>query len=207
MMRQMFRNKYLLGTALLLIAAAVVAGPRVSRAIAGAFTGQAIDDSETSLAADLSLTEMAAQSELILTGRCLETRSAWLDRSLVTLATVAVDETFKGAPGSTVTVVLPGGIDLNRPVPVGMTYPGAPTLQQQEETFLFLTREEGINDGYTVSGFAQGKFSIVEDGAGRKLVSRDLSRVRLQRGSGVARGNRQATPLAEFKEKVRAAVR
>ena len=103
------------------------------------------------------------------------------------------------------TVVLPGGIDLNRPVPVAMTFPGAPTLQQQEEAFLFLLREETLNDTYAVTGFAQGKYSIIDDGKGQKLVSRDLSRLRLQRGSSANRGNRQLTSLAEFKEKVRAA--
>jgi hypothetical protein len=83
-----------------------------------------------------------------------------------------------------------------------MTYAGAPTIAPEESVFLFLTGEEAVAGGYAVMGFAQGKFSVVEDEDGQKLVSRDLTKVRLQRQSGLARGTRQLAPLAEFKQKV-----
>jgi hypothetical protein len=122
---------------------------------------------------------------------------------LVTLATVAVDEVIKGSQTSTVTVVLPGGVDTNRRIPVSMTYAGAPTIAPQEEVFLFLASEEGAADRYSVMGFAEGKFSVIEDEAGQKLVSRDLTKVRGQMGPGAVRGNRQFVTLSEFKAKVR----
>jgi len=147
--------------------------------------------------------DMVAQSELIVTGRCLSTRSVWIDRSLVTIATISVGETIKGSEASTVDVVLPGGADSNRRIPVAMTYPGAPTIQPQEDVFLFLTQAGVIANSYAVMGFAQGKFSIVENNQGEKLVSRDLTKVRLQAGAGVVRGNFQTTYLSDFKAKVR----
>lgn len=161
----------------------------------------------TTLAADLTLQEMTAQSDLILTGECVGTRSVWIDRTLVTLATVAVDEAIKGDPGSMVEVALPGGIDSNRRVPIAMTYPGAPQMQANEEVFLFLTRGEGMGDAYVVSGFAQGKYSIVENERGEKHVSRDLTRVRLERGPGVRRGQAESLPLQAFKQRVRGHLR
>jgi hypothetical protein len=72
----------------------------------------------------------------------------------------------------------------------------------QEEVFLFLTRQPEIPVGYIVTGYSQGKFSIVEDEQGQKHVSRDLTRVQLRSGAGIARGKVQKTSLAEFKERI-----
>src|SRR5687767_2343881 len=156
-----------------------------------------------STAADLSTAEMTLQSERIVTGECVGVETAWIDRTLVTIATVAVGEVIKGEDSSTVTVVLPGGTDTNRKFPIAMTYPGAPTLQPGEQAFLFLTREDEVPNGYVVTGFAQGKFSIVEDSQGQQVISRDLTKVRLQGGSGTVRGTKQTLSLSEFKEKVK----
>lgn len=191
----------------------------ISLAISGLWAAKAINTSDTagaieqtvasSAGANQALQDLTAQSELIVEGTCVETRSAWIEdgRVLVTLATVSVGEALKGEAAPTITVVLPGGIDSNRRIPVGMTYAGAPRMSPQEEVFLFLNREEGTPEGYAVAGFAQGKFSIVEDEKGQKVVSRDLTKVRLQSGAGTVRGNVQLTPLAEFKEKVRGYLR
>jgi hypothetical protein len=148
---------------------------------------------------------MAQQSELILTGRCVDTSSTWVEngRVLVTLATISVDEVIKGDQASTVTVVLPGGIDINRRIPVAMTYAGAPKIIPQEEVFLFLTGEEAISNGYSIMGFSAGKFSIIEEESGQRLVSRDLIKSRVKTSPGAVRGNRQFVSLSDFKEKVR----
>jgi hypothetical protein len=53
-----------------------------------------------------------------------------------------------------------------------------------------------------VAGFSQGKFSVVSDSQGRKVVERDLTRVDLQSGTGVSRGARTSTSLREFKEEI-----
>lgn len=158
---------------------------------------------DTTLAVALSLEDMVAQSDVIAIGNCVETKSVWVDGTLVTLATVAIGETLKGGESGTITVVLPGGADANRKIPVAVSYPGAPRLTPGENTFLFLTSDPDFGGGYTVSGFAQGKFSIVNDEDGQPVVSRDLTRMTLQGNNGVRRGDSNVTPLASFKQKVR----
>jgi hypothetical protein len=156
---------------------------------------------------EVSVKQMALQSELILTGRCASGKTAWVGRTLVTLATISVGETIKGQATGTLTVVLPGGIDANRPVPISMNYTGAPRILPQEEVFLFLVRRPEVPLGYVVTGYSQGKFSIVEDEKGQKHVSRDLTKVRLRSGAGIGRGNVLKTSLVEFKERIRGYLR
>jgi len=161
-----------------------------------------ISTPDTSLAVELSLDDMVKQSDAIVIGNCTETKSVWIDRSLVTLATVSVTESLKGE-ASTLTVALPGGVDVNRKVPVAMTYPGAPQIRPGEDVFLFLSAESDVAGSYTVAGFSQGKFSIVTDEDGQKMVSRDLKKTVLQGDNGVRRGQSSATPLANFKAEVK----
>ena len=159
---------------------------------------------DTTLALALSLEDMVDQSDVIAIGNCVEAKSAWVDGTLVTLATVSVSETLKGAESGSLTVVLPGGIDANRQVPVAVSYPGAPRLTPGENTFLFLNSDVDSGLGYTVTGFAQGKFSIVNDEDGEPVVSRDLTRMTLKSNNGARRGGANAIPLADFKERVKA---
>jgi len=158
---------------------------------------------DTTLAVALSLEDMANQSDVIAIGSCVDTRSVWIDRSLVTLATVSVSETLKGTESTTLTVVLPGGADANRKIPVAMSYPGAPRLTPGEDVFLFLNAETDSGLGYVVAGFAQGKFSIVKDEDGEPMVSRDLTKMSLKGNNGVRRGAANATPLSSFKAQVK----
>ena len=158
---------------------------------------------DTTLAVALSLEDMVAQSDVIAIGNCVETKSVWADGTLVTLATVSVGETLKGPGAGTLTVVLPGGADVNRNIPVAVSYPGAPRLTPGENAFLFLNSDPDFGGGYTVAGFAQGKFSIVTDEDGQPVVSRDLTKMTLQGNNGVRRGLANVTPLATFKERVR----
>jgi hypothetical protein len=122
----------------------------------------------------------------------------------VTLATVSVSETLKGAQTGNLTVVLPGGADMNRQVPVAVSYPGAPRITPGENVFLFLNSDVDYGLGYNVAGFAQGKFSIVSDEDGQPVVSRDLTRMALQGNNGVRRGGSNSTPLETFKDRVKA---
>lgn len=158
---------------------------------------------DTTLAVALSLEDMVSQSDVIAIGNCVETKSVWMDGTLVTLATVAVSESLKGAEAGTLTVVLPGGADANRKIPVAVSYPGAPRLTPGENAFLFLTSDPDFGGGYIVAGFAQGKFSIVNDEDGEPVVSRDLTKMTLQGNNGVRRGGANVTPLATFKERVK----
>ena len=153
------------------------------------------------LSVKLSNEALADSSELIVIGRATSLASRWIDRTLVTAVTIQVAETIKGvAPGS-VEVLLPGGIDLARPVPVSMTYAGAPAMRQGEDVFLFLVYADDVN-GYVVNGFAQGKFSIMTDAGGVRRVNRDLRGSQLVEGAGISRGTVTMVSLAEFRVEI-----
>jgi hypothetical protein len=161
-----------------------------------------VSPSETSLAFDLSVEEMVNVSDLIVIGSCVEARSMWVDRNLVTLASISVKETLKGGGSSAVTVVLPGGADANRKVPVAMTYPGAPRIAPSEDVFLFLTKDDEVGGGYTIAGFSQGKFSIIKDEEGRDVVSRDLTDLTLKGKAGLRRGAATRSTLSGLRSQV-----
>lgn len=148
--------------------------------------------------------DLIQEAEVIVTGRCTHLQSQWLDRDLVTVATVSVSEALKGQAGSEITVVLPGGIDSNRPVPVAMTFPGAPEMRQGEEVLLFLTAEGRLADGYAVVGFSQGKYTVVQAAGGEKVATQDLSALNLQNGQGsVRRGGSKAIDLRQLRRTIR----
>jgi hypothetical protein len=147
--------------------------------------------------------EMTKESDMIVLGRCVKTRSEWVDKVLVTIATVDVAETLKGSSAKTIEVVLPGGIDTKRKVPVAMTYAGAPTLIPDEQVLLFLTRDAALDNSMTISGFSQGKYNVVADPKGKSLVTRNMADARLIGGQGITEGSRERRTLAQFKSEVK----
>jgi hypothetical protein len=150
----------------------------------------------------LSLQAMSADAEVIAVGHCVSIESAWEARTLVTRATVQVTESIKGDLGESIVVTLPGGVDANRRFPVAMTYPGAPSMQPGEQVFLFLDQEEADPSALTVSGFAQGKYTIESDGSGTQYVTRDLSGLALIDDAGAVAGAKSVKTLAEFRRDV-----
>ena len=162
----------------------------------------AVVAADATTAVTLSNRALTDGAEIIATGRCTGLRTVWEGRTLVTVATVAVDDVLKGEPGATVTIALPGGNDSNRRFPVSMTFAGAPQMAIGEDVFLFLAHDADVQSGLVVMGFAQGKFSIVADPAG-PVVSRDLTRVTLQSPAGTQRGTASRVPLDAFKREIR----
>jgi len=195
-------KKITLGICTLVVVALMVSALWATNPGQSPQTADTLDPSETSLAIDLSIEEMVSQSDLIVVGNCVDTRSQWIDRNLVTVATISAREVLKGDGSSTVNVVLPGGVDANRKFPVAMTYPGAPRITPSEDVFLFLSEDDQILGGYAIVGFAQGKFSIVKDEDGQEVVSRDLTHVALKGKAGVRRGMSQVTPLSRFRSEI-----
>jgi len=188
----------------LVIAIALLVSARWGTKAVNAPADDSLPPSDTSLAVALSVEDMVNQSDVIAIGSCVETKSVWVDRSLVTLATVSVSESLKGNETSTITVALPGGVDANRQIPIAMTYPGAPQIQPGENVFLFLTASTDVVPGsYTVAGFSQGKFSIITDEDGIQVVSRDLTKTALKDNNGVRRGSNNMIPLENLKNQVR----
>ena len=158
---------------------------------------------QATTAVERTETDLIQEAEIIVVGRVAEVRSTWVDNDLVTLATVSVSETLKGAPESQVTVVLPGGIDLNRKIPIAMTFPAAPELMKQENVLLFLTAEGRVVGGYSVVGFSQGKFTVVENAQGEKVATQNLSDLTLQGDNGgTRRGGAKAISLIQLRQKV-----
>lgn len=116
--------------------------------------------------------EMALQSETIVVGRCASATTEWVEGTLVTKIRIEVSETLKGAATRELTLAIPGGVDTNRPVPVSVMFPGAPSVVRDETVLLYLESSGLVRDGYGVTGFNQGKYSVVDVG-GKQYVVRD----------------------------------
>lgn len=159
------------------------------------------------LAADdaLGLRDLVKESDLIVTGKCTSLKSVWVEnnRILVTLATIEVVDTLKGRSTDSVTVVLPGGADINRKFPVAMTYAGAPSIFQDEDVFLFLTSENLVEGGFAVSGFNKGKFSLVTDADRNVVVTRDPIKGPVPAERGGLSASTGLASLSDFTDRVR----
>lgn len=151
----------------------------------------------------LSERAMARQADSIIVGRVVDTQSEWVGRTLVTVAKVKVNETLKGGRASTVEVVLPGGIDATRRVPVAMTYPGAPRLVPDEQVLLFLDRSDVRRDALIVSGYAQGKYVVARDPSGQTIVTRNASEVGNVGAPGLREGGTERRTLDEFRRQLK----
>lgn len=152
-------------------------------------------------------TDLIQEAAIIVTGHCTHLQSQWLDRTLVTIATISVSEVLKGQAGSEVTVVLPGGIDVHRRFPIAMSFPAAPQISQQENVLLFLTPEDRVPHGYAIVGFSQGKLTIANNVQGQAVASQNLSALNLQGRSGtVSRGRAKTLLLSELRQKIQAAI-
>ena len=193
-------KKILFGSCLLIAIALVISARWGTKAV-NAPPPEDLPVTDTTLAVALSVQDMVNQSDVIAIGNVVDTRSVWVDRTLVTLATFSISESLKGSETSTITVELPGGIDANRKL--AMTFPGAPSLTPGEDAFLFLTATGETGGSYNVAGFSQGKFSIITDEDGEQMVSRNLSKTALKSNNGVRRGGSDLIPLANLKEQVK----
>jgi hypothetical protein len=167
-------------------------------------TALALTPAWATTALERSETDLIQEASVIITGQCTHLQSQWAGRTLVTIATVSVSEVLKGQPGTEVTVVLLGGIDTSRRVPVAMTYPAAPEIFMQENVLLFLTPQDLVANGYAIVGFSQGKFTIAQTPQGQALASQNLSELNLQGRTGdIIRGRAKTQTLSELRQKVR----
>jgi hypothetical protein len=142
-----------------------------------------------------SVEDVARSSEAVVRGRVVSREArATRDGRIVTEVEVAVAQAWKGAPGRSVRLVVPGG-SLGS---IAMSVDAAPTFTDGEDVVLFLVRE---GRGWHVNGWSLGKYRI-EDGearpglGGAEILPRAL-----------AAGERAVGPmkLAELERRVRAA--
>ncbi len=142
-----------------------------------------------------SVEDVARSSEVVVRGRVRRTQArATRDGRIVTEAEVAVASAWKGSPGRTVRVVVPGG-SLGS---VAMRVDAAATLDEGEDVVLFLVREGAT---WHVNGHALGKYRIEGDRARPGLSPADVV------PRAMRAGEREVGPMgvAELERRVRAA--
>ena len=112
--------------------------------------------------------QMGEESALVVSGRVTGVRSYWNDTNtkICTETQVAIDQSYKGGAGGTVSVVQLGGVVGH----VQMKVEGALAWSPGEEVLLFLEPFNG--DRYMVYGLSQGRYEIERDVRGRPYVSR-----------------------------------
>jgi hypothetical protein len=102
-----------------------------------------------------SVEEVARSADAVVRGRVVSTAARVIagGRKVVTDVELVVDSAWKGAPGPTVRVVVPGG----RTPTLGMWVDAAPTFTPGEEVVVFLGRQ---GDAWWVMGYALGKYHV-----------------------------------------------
>lgn len=111
--------------------------------------------------------QMGEESALVVSGRVTGVRSYWNDTNtkIFTETHVAIDRSYKGGAGGTISVVQLGGIVGH----VQMKVEGALAWSPGDEVLLFL--EPFSDDRYMVYGLSQGRYEIERDERGRPFVS------------------------------------
>ena len=135
-----------------------------------------------------STAELTLGADTIVEGECLSSQPLWINGTLVTSVQFQVSARLKGNPPSLISVVLPGGLDLSREVPVQVTFPGIPTMSPTQEMLLFLVPYTAIAGSYTILGMAQGKYSISTDTVTGTQARSDSSGATLATAAAEAQG-------------------
>ena len=143
-----------------------------------------------------SVEELARSSDAVVRGRVLATASRVTAdrRRVMTDVDIAVDAAWRGAPGSTVRVVVPGG----RTPTLGMWVDAAPTFTPGEEVVVFLGRQGAA---WWVMGYAVGKFRIQGGAAAPALEAAHVLPRALPAGERAA----GPMPVDELERRVRGA--
>ena len=93
------------------------------------------------LLARLSLETLQTRSDVVAIGTVVSSQSAFLGGTIQTSTTLAVQQSFKGAGGATLTILTPGGTYGN----VELIVRGTPSFTVGEEVLVFLYAErDGI---------------------------------------------------------------
>jgi hypothetical protein len=150
----------------------------------------------------LSLNDMVTKSTMIVRGTVQPATSAVMRGSLIyTHYQLSVTTAFKGAPGASVDVAVPGGM-LNG---TRQMVAGAPTLAAGQDYVLFLwTSKSGLTQ---VIGLSQGLFNVSTNAQGQLIVSRGAAASPMLNSSGqfVTDTNLQMT-LAQLVSAIQAAL-
>jgi len=135
--------------------------------LAAAFASAACASLDASTLQRLSLTNMIQKSTLVVRGTIQPgTSAAFRGPLLYTHFQVSVTSAYKGAPGKTVDVAVPGGSLNGTQQPVA----GAPLLNVGQDYVFFLwTSKSGLTQ---IIGLSQGLFKVSTNAQGQTVVSR-----------------------------------
>jgi hypothetical protein len=196
-------RRFPLAVCSILLLGLVASGLWVTRATKPQQADQYMDAAPRGIVQGMTMKDMAQRSAMILAGQCLQTQSTWVGRTLYTEATVSVSDTIKGEQLPTVKILLPGGADPRRRIPVAMTFPGAPVMTKNSNYLLFLRNSETMPGSFSVMGYAQGQFSIFKSADGEEMVASSPARItQMNSAHGVVRGTGQMIRLSEVKKQI-----
>jgi hypothetical protein len=103
--------------------------------------------------------ELSRRSDVVVVGKVHRVAAEW-DASharIFTRVTVAVDQTVKGSPGGTVTLVIPGG----EVGSVGEWYSHSPQFKENEDVLVFAQKD--AHGALRVTDGTNGKLSLRRD--------------------------------------------
>ena len=153
--------------------------------------------------APLTFTELVHASALVLYVRVSDVRGQWTEdrQGIESVVTADVLSVFKGSPGATVTLTLPGGqVGRYRNV-----LPGAPSLSTGDLAVVFLTAR-GPRLPIT-TGLTQGVYRVTVDARTGVVVAPPILDGAGDGNSRIVRGDPQRKPmgLAAFEAAVKTA--
>jgi len=168
-----------------------------------ALLGISAAPARASVAAAASFDEKVDNAAAIVVGKCVKTESRMdpSGRWIVTYSTFNVEQSMKGTPVQTITVVTPGG-SLNG---IHQSSVGVPEFREGNENVLFIKNSKL---GPTILYFDQGAYDVVQNAKGEPLVApvaSDVVHIDTQRG--VAVPAEQPRTLNEFRGAVDLSVR
>lgn len=146
----------------------------------------------------LDMADMVQRADAIVIGHARSAEAVWVGRELYTRYRIEVQEQLLGAATTEVHVVVPGGVDRNRPRPIAVTIADAPLLHSGEHVALLLKRGSALGAAYyTIVGFNQGRIGLDRsaspaDGA-RSAVASDA----VARAQRVERLKQRLQPLID----------
>jgi hypothetical protein len=146
----------------------------------------------------LSLNDMIQKSTMVVRGTILPGSSAAFRGPIIyTHYQLSVTTAYKGTPGTTIDVAVPGGTLNGFRQPVA----GAPVFTPGQDYVFFLwTSRSGLTQ---VIGLSQGLFNVTTNAQGQVIVSRGASSEPMvdATGQGVTDSNVQM-PLSQLKGKI-----
>jgi hypothetical protein len=154
----------------------------------------------------LSLEQLSQAATLVVRGRVLAEESRWNEAhtQIVTLATVQVTQSVKGAPPAFVTIAQPGGTVGN----VHLRVAGTVYFSPQDEFYFFLEPDPAEASRFLLVGMLQGAFRIVRDPtSGEERVIHPLSGFAVSKRGLLEEGGRAAViPEPLFRRELESAL-